>query len=303
MMLTWQLMGAEVALVRIGMAAVLALAVGVLVSSIAPTYTVAADAPTGALPQPSTGPFGQRLRDALRFGFGPAVDNTATWILMGLLLSAVLMPYVNRDWIAALSGWVDVPVAALLGLPLYVCATGSTPLAAMLLVQGLSPGAVLALMLTGPATNVTTVGVLAKLHGPRTAAVFAAAMWLGAVLLGYAANALLPRIDVDAFGADHEHDGVFAWACLLAVGGVFAVALLRQGVRPFLERLFESPVNVDHDHAADCCDDDGDDGSRHSHDDAAGPLAPIAPGRLAPPRAPDGTADAHDHGDGCGHGH
>lgn len=303
MMLTWQLMGAEVALVRIGMAAVLALAVGVLVSSIAPTHTVAADAPTGALPQPSTGPFGQRLRDALRFGFGPAVDNTATWILMGLLLSAVLMPYVNRDWIAALPGWVDVPVAALLGLPLYVCATGSTPLAAMLLVQGLSPGAVLALMLTGPATNVTTVGVLAKLHGPRTAAVFAAAMWLGAVLLGYAANALLPRIDVDAFGADHEHDGVFAWACLLAVGGVFAVALLRQGVRPFLERLFESPVNVDHDHAADCCDDDGDDGSRHSHDDAAGPLAPIAPGRLAPPRAPDGTADAHDHGDGCGHGH
>ena len=303
-MLTWQLMGGEVALVRIGMAAALALAVGMLVSAIAPKYTVAADAPAGALPQPATGPFRQRLREAVSFGFGPAVDNTATWILMGLLLSAVLMPYVDRAWIASLPGWVDVPVAALLGLPLYVCATGSTPLAAMLLVQGLSPGAVLALMLTGPATNVTTFGVLAKLHGPRTAIVFAAAMWLGAVLLGYAANALLPRIDVAALASEHTHESTFGWVCLIACGGVFAMALLRQGVRPFLERLFESPANVGHGHAAGCCDDDHDGHHHHHHHADAGAFAPAAPGRLAPPRSPSATTDAHsDHGDCCSHDH
>ena len=309
-MLTWQLMGSEVALVRVGMAAVLALAVGVLVSAIAPKYTPAAGAPAGALPQPATGSLGERLRAAFSFGFGPAVDNTATWILMGLLLSAVLMPYVDREWLAALPPWVDVPVAALLGLPLYVCATGSTPLAAMLLVQGMSPGAVLALMLTGPATNVTTFGVLARLHGGRTAAVFAAAMWVGAVLLGYAANALLPRIDVAAFGADQAHGGWFGWTCLAGLSAVFAVALLRQGVRPFLERLFESPANVGHGHAAGCCDDGHDHHHHHGHahghphhgGPATGAFAPIAPARLAPPPASAPGKPAADAGDCCGGG-
>lgn len=268
--LTWQLMGTEVALVRIGMAAVLALAVGMLVGSLAPRQTAPAG-DGGAMPEPATGGIGQRLWAALRFGFGPAVDNTATWILTGILLSALLMPYVDRAWIAKLPPGIDVPIAALIGLPLYVCATGSTPLAAMLLVQGLSPGAVLALLLTGPATNVTTFGMLARLHGGRVAWIFAFAMWLGAVGLGYLANWLLPAVHVPALSGDgHEH-GVLDWFWLTALAVVFLFSLLRQGVRPFLERLFESPANLAHGESPGGC------GHDHDHD--------------------------HDHGHGHDHGH
>lgn len=256
-MLTWQLMGGEVALVRVGMAAALALAVGVLVASFAPARRcdAAGDAedccaPVAAPPRDLLG----RVGAAVRFGYGPAVDSTATWILTGLLLSAMLTPYVDRDWIASLPNGLDVPVAALIGLPLYVCATGSTPLAAVLLVQGLSPGAVLALLLTGPATNVTTFGVLSKLHGKRTAAVFAGSMWLGAVGLGYAANAAIKTPDLGAL-SDHVHQGTMPWVWLWALAAVFGWSLLRQGVRPFLERLFESPAN----HAP------GDGGHSHGH--------------------------------------
>jgi hypothetical protein len=160
-----------------------------------------------------------------------------------------------------------VPVAALIGLPLYVCATGSTPLAAMLLVQGMSPGAVLALLLTGPATNVTTFGVLARLHGRSTALLFAAVMWLGAVGLGFLANWLVAVPELTAFDISHEH-GPFGWFWLAALGAVFAWSLLRQGVRPFLERLFESPANLTHAEAHGCCDHDDDDehdGHGHGH--------------------------------------
>ncbi|MFK7743305.1 MAG: permease [Planctomycetota bacterium] len=262
--LTWQLMGAEVALVRVAMAALLALGVGVLVASVTRRAASATADPASQVPnetgdeaedccaseaEAANAPLPQRLWSAVRFGYGPAVDSTATWILTGLLLSAMLMPYVERDWLAALPPFVDVPVAALIGLPLYVCATGSTPLAAMLLVQGLSPGAVLALLLTGPATNITTFGVLAKLHGRRTAIVFAASMWLGAVLLGYLVNWLLDLPLPTAFGSgsgSHEHgSGSWSsWIWLWALAGVFFWSLLRQGVRPFLERLFESPANL-----------------------------------------------------------
>jgi hypothetical protein len=220
------------------------------------------------MPEAATGSLGERLRTAVQFGFGPAVDNTATWILMGLLLSALLMPYIDREWIASLPPGIDVPIAAGLGLPLYVCATGSTPLAAMLLVQGLSPGAVLAFLLTGPATNVTTFGVLARLHGTRTAALFAASMWVGAVGLGYLVNALMPA-PVLATLADVTHaPTTWAWLALAALGAVFLLSLLRQGVRPFLERLFESPANLAHGEAPGCCggEDDGHGHHHHGHD-------------------------------------
>ncbi len=305
-MLTWQLMGGEVAVVRVVMAAVLALVLGLVVAALAPKANAAdADAAAGCrtdddtLPAAAQGKLSSRLGSALRFGFGPAVDNTATWILAGLLLSAMLMPYFDREWIAAWPRWLDVPVAALIGLPLYVCATGSTPFAAMLLAQGLSPGAVLALMLTGPATNVTTFGVLAKLHGGRVATVFAVGMFLGAVGLGYLANALLPQLAVPSLGASAHAHGWFGWACLAAIGAVFLFSLLRQGTRPFLERLFESPANVAHGEAEGCCDDEhdhhhhghghGHGHHHHGHDHgpistAFEPLGSSPAGRLRPPR-------------------
>lgn len=306
--LTWQLMGAHVALVRVGMAAVLALAVGVLVGSLAPRRSAEPPGPAGSMPEPATGGLGARLRTAFSFGYGPAVDNTATWILMGLLLSALLMPYVDRQWIAGLPPGLDVPVAALIGLPLYVCATGSTPLAAMLLAQGLSPGAVLALLLTGPATNVTTFLVLGRLHGRRTAIVFALAMWLGAVGLGYLANWFVPQPPLGGLGEAEAAAGWFGWTMLALLGVVFGGSLLRQGVRPFLERLFESPANVAHGEAPGCCgggDHDHGHHHHHGHDHGHGPStghladaggAPAFTLPDAPPR-PGGCC-----GGGCGDG-
>ena len=255
-MLTWQLMGGEVALVRIGMAAVLALVVGVLVASFTKQSELdpLADADECSMPDAKPEGFALRLKSAFVFGFGRAVDSTATWIFTGLFLSALLMPYVDPEWIAGLPPGIDVPIAALIGLPLYVCATGSTPMAAMLLVQGLSPGAVLALLLTGPATNITTFGVLAKLHGKRASLIFACSMWAGAVGLGYVANWAISAPELSSFDNGNQ-PSTLAWSILWIMVAVFTLSLLRQGVRPFLERLFESPVNLE----------DGHDHSHHGH--------------------------------------
>lgn len=279
-MLTWQLMGGEIALVRALMAAVLALGVGVLVASLAnpKTREPAPEDTACSMPEGQTGGLAARLKTAFSFGFGPAVDSTATWILTGLLLSAMLMPYIDPLWIAGLPAGIDVPIAALIGLPLYVCATGSTPLAAMLLVQGLSPGAVLALLLTGPATNITTFGVLAKLHGKRTALVFAISMWLGAIGLGYIANWAIDVPEMHGFGENTHHDNL-SWVWLWGVVLVFGWSLLRQGVRPFLERLFESPVNLDHGHDH---DHDHDHGHNHGHKGDEASPAEVPPSEPSP---------------------
>ncbi|GAB4154588.1 MAG: hypothetical protein Fur0037_23200 [Planctomycetota bacterium] len=249
-LLTWSLMGGEIALMRVSMAALLALGVGIVAGS-RHRRDSSGDPPA----RRSDPPLHDRsVLAALRFGFGPAVDHTASWILLGLLLSAVLVPFVGREWIASLPAGLDIPVAALLGLPIYVCATGSTPLAAMFLSQGLSPGAALAFLLTGPATNVTTFGMIARLHGGRVAFLFASSMYCGAVALGYLANAVLTDVRVDAFAhAAGDSFSPLQWAAMALLALLFAASLLRQGVRPFIEQLFESPANVAEGHDA-CCD-------------------------------------------------
>ncbi len=317
-LLTWQLLGPEIAGMRVAMAALLALSVGMAVATLHKKAAARArDEAADALPDTAVrGTFGERLREALRFGYGPAVDNTATWILMGLLLSALLMPYVSKEWIASLPPGIDVPIAALIGLPLYVCATGSTPLAAILLGQGMSPGAVLALLLTGPATNITTFGMLRRLHGGGVALTFALSMWIGTIALGYAANAILPGRTGAEFAATmaHEH-GAGGWIWLSLLGLLLLWSLLRQGVRPFLERLFESPANMSghhHDHAGHthggscCAHEHGDDANGHAH--GAAPLAPAAAnalgqshGKVQMPNAKKARDDGHEHDGCCGH--
>jgi uncharacterized membrane protein YraQ (UPF0718 family) len=279
-LLTIKLMGFEMAVVRVVMAVLIALGVGMLVHRLVGTQQPIEQ--DGALPEEVTGTFGQRLATAIRFGYGPAVDHTATWILTGLLLSALLTPYVDKEWLASLPNGIDVPIAALIGLPLYVCATGSTPLAAMLLVLGMSPGAVLALLLTGPATNVTTFGVLKRLHGSRAATLFAASMLVGTIVLGHLVNWLLPTLAISpTVPLEHEHaTGSWVWLWLLA--GLFGLSLLRQGVRPCVERLFESPANAgEGDGSGGCC----------AHGDADDH------------HAADAEASRHDHGHQHGHRH
>ena len=116
-------------------------------------------------------------------------------------------------------------------------------LAAIFVLQGLSPGAALAFLLTGPATNVTTFGVLKDLHGRGTALMFTAAMFAGAILLGYGVNGLLPA-DLEppvAAALSHDHVSPFAVVCLVALGLLVLGSLLRRGTRGYLESLIAIP--------------------------------------------------------------
>ena len=166
------------------------------------------------------------------------VDDTAPWILLGLALAALLHPVLAGSWLTRLPFGVDVLVFALIGFPLYVCASASTPLVAVLVGAGVSPGAGLALLLTGPATNVATVGVLARLHGDRMALVFAVTMTLSAVALGVLLNLLWPGLAATAPVVAATE--VVAWWQVLAIGALlllYAASLLRRGARGFLDEL------------------------------------------------------------------
>ncbi|MBK8976740.1 MAG: permease [Planctomycetes bacterium] len=247
-LLTLQLLGPELAIARVVSAAAVAVLASLAVARFArPAPHGAGRAPERAANDPA--PAGARWRAALRHGFVEAVDETAPWLLVGLGAAALLTPHLDPAWLGSLPSAVAVPLAAAIGLPLYVCASGSTPLAAALIAGGLSPGAAIAFLLTGPATNVTTFGVLRDLHGRRTAVVFAIGVFVAATAFGLLSDVALAALDPDwtaprpAFAHAHEH-GPTAPLRSVALGIVallFLASLLRRGPRRFLGGLFETP--------------------------------------------------------------
>jgi hypothetical protein len=237
-LLSLPLLGAGFTLVRVGAAVVVAVVVALLLAR-----RFGASAPRRVLPQaPAAAPAVSRWRLAVQTGAGEVVDHTAPWILVGLAVAALLAPLLDGSWITRLPPVVDVLVFAALGVPLYICASASTPLVAVLVAAGVSPGAGLALLITGPATNVATFGVLARMHGRPFATAFAVAMTACSVVLGVLVNRLLPTLAFPAVGAaDPERHGPWAWGALVLVALLVLGSVARRGPRAFVGELRLTP--------------------------------------------------------------
>lgn len=234
--LSFPLLGMHMTLVRVAGATVVALAVGWIVGRSTKARALDAAQPHAGGASAST--LAGRIERALRVGFGNVVDDTAPWILAGLAVAAVCAPFLDSAPLAALPGGVDVLLFAVLGVPTYVCASAATPLVAALLVGGLSPGAALAFLITGPATNVTTFGVLSQLHGRRTAGAFSLAIIGASVGLGYLVNTFFADIQLVALDTLlAEGPSTVQLLAAIALGLVFLSSLLRRGPRGFLAEL------------------------------------------------------------------
>jgi uncharacterized membrane protein YraQ (UPF0718 family) len=261
--LSWSLLGGEITLARATSAVLLALLVGWGVGRRA---RVRADVPLVAPPAGEAAPgAAQRARSGLRYAFGDMLDGTAPWILLGLVCAALLEPLLRADELTRLPDWLEVPLFALAGMPLYVCASGSTPLVAVLLAKGASPGAAIAFLLTGPATNLTTFGVLSRLHGQRVGLAFAGAVAVLTTALGFAVNGLLPGASAVAPVHLHEHGASpLQLACALLLALAFAASLLRQGTRVFVGQVI-SPHGRAAEEPAHAHDDHGHGHGHHAH--------------------------------------
>lgn len=238
------------------------------------------------------GSFGSKVFSGLKYGLGMIVDETVPWILLGIGVAAVLEPLVKPGMMAQLPRGLDVPLFALIGMPLYVCASGATPLVAVLIAKGVSPGAAMAFLLTGPATNATTFGIMAKLHGKKAAAAFGISVALLTIAMGYGVNALLPAsITVPVSGHENESHGMVAWAALIAMAVIVILSLLRQGPRGFLGQISSLwPLKHRHDDEE---EHDDHDEHAHAHAHAHGETFTVAPAKRSMLRAPKRTC-------GCG---
>jgi len=130
--------------------------------------------------------FFEKLKAGFAYAFGDLWQDMAVWFLAGLLLAGFITVLIPDDIFNRYlgSGLPAMLLMLAVGIPLYICATASTPIAAALILKGVSPGVALVFLLAGPATNLTSLTVIAGTLGKRATAIYLSAIALCSVIFG-----------------------------------------------------------------------------------------------------------------------
>jgi len=150
---------------------------------------------------------------AADYAFIELLQDIAKWLIIGFLLAALISVVLPNDFFSSFKGLglLEILVILAASVPIYICATGSIPIAAVLLMKGVSPGAALVFLMAGPATNVATMTVLGKTMGKRSLLVYLITIIGGAIIFGMLTNLLIPSdwilskvMHIHGDGSEHE---------------------------------------------------------------------------------------------------
>ena len=138
--------------------------------------------------------FLQKVAGALRYGFIDMIQDIGKWIVIGLVVAAVITVVIPDNFFVSFNNYplLNMLMILVVSMPMYLCATGSIPIAAALMLKGLSPGAALVLLMAGPATNMATMLVINKVLGRRTLITYLATIMVGAIGFGLFIDYALP---------------------------------------------------------------------------------------------------------------
>ncbi len=229
LLVTYGLLGPVFAVVR----PVVAFLSGALCGVAVDRLTSGGEMPTGAGSTASRGSVSPWWVRALRHGFRTLPSDIGRELLGGILVAGLVGAVVPADYLAdklprGLSGML---VIMAVGIPMYVCSTASVPIALGLMQAGVSPGAALVFLITGPATNAATIGALGRLLGPRAGIVYLACLAATALAAGAVIDLwVLPMFPASV--PDCHVGNVSGWEHVAAILLVAVIVAARIPSRP-----------------------------------------------------------------------
>lgn len=175
----------------------------------------------------------RRLAAAVRYGLVDMVASVGKWLVIGLIVAALITVYVPDQFLVSLS---DRPLLAMLAMilvavPMYVCATGSIPIAMSLMLKGLNPGAAFVLLMAGPAANFASMMVLGRAIGKKATAIYTLSVIVTALCFGLIVDYLLPSEwfaagkSGEALHACHHSFGWFETVCTILLSLLLAYSV------------------------------------------------------------------------------
>ena len=190
--------------------------------------------------------FRKVVRHIFRYGFVEIADDILFALLVGVALGGVLYLAIPGDLMASeYARWLSYPIMVVVGVPLYICASASTPIAAALVAKGFSPGAALIFLMTGPATNTGTIAIIMSQFGVRFASVYVSSVIAVTVVLGILIDILLLAtglgITVNLAPSESTTIQFLQWASAFALFGLvvwrFRAGALKSGYEDLLMNI------------------------------------------------------------------
>ena len=139
--------------------------------------------------------FSKKIKTAARYAYIEMMQDIGRWLVLGLIVAGLITVFVPDSFFSI---FADKPFASMLmvllfAIPMYLCATGSIPIAVALMLKGLSPGTALVLLMAGPAVNVASLLVIGKVMGRKSLFTYLFSIISCAILFGLSIDYLLPR--------------------------------------------------------------------------------------------------------------
>jgi len=172
-----------------------------------------------------------KIYTMFKYAFVDFLQDISKWLVIGLVLAAMISVALPDDFFANYVGndFIGMLVILIASVPLYICATSSVPVAAVLLMKGVSPGAALVFLMAGPATNAATITVLNKVLGKRTTIAYLISIIMGALVFGLLIDFSLPREWFTLKGLHSHmdaHEGHFSLPLWMQWGSSISLTLL-----------------------------------------------------------------------------
>ena len=202
--------------------------------------------------------FAEKFRAGLGYAVRDLWGDLAGWFAIGLLIAGVISALIPDDIIGSyLGGGIgSMLLMLLIGIPLYICATASTPIAAAMILKGVSPGAALVFLLVGPATNMASLSVLFGFLGKRATALYLTAIAVMSVISGLVLDMVYELSGISAqatVGQAAEFIPVWVKIVGVIILAIISVKPLLNILRGWFGRSALTPEAVP---VSDCCGSD-----------------------------------------------
>lgn len=232
---TYSLLGPAFAIIRPVAALITAFVGGMLVNREDKSDTNDEDSDVDTIDAPTATGFGGKLLGALKYGYVDMVQNIGKWLIIGLVIAAAITVFIPDGFFTFFAAYplLSMIAVVIVAVPMYVCSTGSIPIALSLMLKGLSPGAAFVLLMAGPAANFASIIIVGKSLGKKAAAIYLGTIILGAIAIGMIIDMFMPRgwfpMSMVA-GTTHCHlnVGLFPGLCSLLLIILLINALIRR---------------------------------------------------------------------------
>jgi uncharacterized membrane protein YraQ (UPF0718 family) len=172
------------------------------------------------------------ITSALRYAFVTLLGDIAKPLVWGLLVGALITVAIPESISEILTeySWFSYVIVIAIAVPMYVCATASLPIAAGLMLSGVSAGAAFVFLSAGPATNTVTIGVVKKMLGSRSLAIYLGSIIIGSIVFGLGLDYLFSAKDINPASLIHmeEEAGLIAILSSVVLWGLVGYLILKR---------------------------------------------------------------------------